>query len=92
MWSQFRRWSRNGTWSALLAELHRKARTTLGRAAAEPAMVVIGTHLARGACNGGASSHDRGGPYGATKGAKRAVAVDVTGVAAGRRRGTSLGS
>ena len=64
----------------LLAELHRKARTKLGRAEVEPSMVVIGTHLARGASNGGASFHDRGGPYGATKGAKRAVAVDVTGL------------
>ncbi len=80
VWSQFRRWSRNGVWSALLAELHRKARTKLGRAEVEPSMVVIGTHLARGASNGGASFHDRGGPYGATKGAKRAVAVDVTGL------------
>ncbi len=80
VWPQFRRWSRNGTWSRLLAELHRKARTKLGRAAAVPSMVVIGTHQARGASNGGASSHDRGGPYGATKGAKRAVAVDVTGL------------
>ncbi len=64
----------------LLAELHGKARTKLGWADADPSMVVIGTHLARGAPNGGATSHDRGGPYGATKGAKRAVAVDVTGL------------
>ncbi|MGO9660580.1 MAG: transposase [Acidimicrobiales bacterium] len=47
VWPQFRRWSRNGTWSRLLAELHRKARTKLGRAAAVPSMVVIGTHLPR---------------------------------------------
>jgi hypothetical protein len=43
-------------------------------------MVVIDTHLARGASNGGFTSHDRGGPYGRTKGAKRVVAVDVTGL------------
>ena len=44
-------------------------------------MVVIDTHLAaRGASNGGLTFHDRGGPYGRTKGAKRVVAVDVTGL------------
>jgi hypothetical protein len=48
-----------------------------------PSMVVIDTHLARGASNGGFTFHDRGGPYGATKGAKRVVAVDVTGLAMG---------
>lgn len=80
MWSQFRRWSRNGVWSRLLAELHRQARIDLGRNDAIPSMVIIDTHLARGESNGGATFHDRGGPYGATKGAKRAVAVDVTGL------------
>ena len=45
-----------------------------------PSMVVIDTHLARGASNGGFTFHDRGGPYGRTKGAKRVVAVDVTGL------------
>ena len=43
-------------------------------------MVVIDSHLARGASNGGFTFHDRGGPYGRTKGAKRVVAVDVTGL------------
>ena len=43
-------------------------------------MLVIDTHLARGASNGGFTFHDRGGPYGRTKGAKRIVAVDVTGL------------
>lgn len=43
-------------------------------------MVVLDTHLARGASNGGFTFHDRGGPYGRTKGAKRVVAVDVTGL------------
>lgn len=43
-------------------------------------MVVIDTHLARGASNGGATFHAKGGPYGMTKGAKRIVAVDVTGL------------
>jgi hypothetical protein len=46
-------------------------------------MVVIDTHLARGASNGGFTFHDRGGPYGRTKGAKRIVAVDVTGLTVG---------
>ena len=43
-------------------------------------MVVIDTHLARGASNGGSTFHDRGGPDGRTKGAKRVVTVDVTGL------------
>ena len=47
-------------------------------------MVVVYTHLARGASNGGFTFHDRGGPYGRTKGAKRVVAVDVTGLPLGR--------
>jgi hypothetical protein len=46
-------------------------------------MVVIDTHLARGASNGGFTFHDRGGPYGRTRGAKRVVAVDVTGLPVG---------
>ncbi|WP_165372338.1 transposase [Nocardioides iriomotensis] len=33
--------------------------------------------------NGGFTFHDRGGPYGRTKGAKRVVAVDVTGLPVG---------
>ncbi len=44
-----------------------------------PAFTSAG-NLARGASTGGRSFHDRGGPYGATKGAKRAIAVDVTGL------------
>ena len=46
-------------------------------------VVVIDTHLARGASNGGFTFHDRGGPYGRAKGAKRVVAVDVTGLPVG---------
>jgi hypothetical protein len=46
-------------------------------------MIVIDTHLARGASNGGLTFHDRGGPFGRTKGAKRVVAVDVTGLPVG---------
>ena len=38
-----------------------------GRTEATPSMVVIDTHLARGASNGGFTFHDRGGPYGRTK-------------------------
>jgi putative transposase len=83
VWSQFRRWSRNGTWARALAVLHRAAQVAEGRAAATPSMVVIDTHLARGASNGGFTFHDRGGPYGRTKGAKQVVAVDVTGLPVG---------
>ncbi len=80
MWSQFRRWSRNGTWAWLLAELHRVVRGVAKRAELTPSMVVVDTHLARCACTGGRTFLDREGPYGATKGAKRAIAVDVTGL------------
>ena len=80
VWSQFRRWSRNGTWARALTVLHAAARQAEGREHAAPSMLVIDTHLARGASNGGATFHDRGGPYGRTKGTKRVVAVDVTGL------------
>jgi transposase len=83
VWSQFRRWSRNGTWARALTALHAAAREAAGRARATPSMVVIDTHLARGSSNGGATFHDRGGPYGRTKGAKRIVAVDATGLPLG---------
>jgi putative transposase len=63
--------------------LHAAARAADGRADATPSMVVIDTHLARGASNGGFTFHDRGGPYGRTKGAKRVAAVDVTGLPVG---------
>lgn len=36
-------------------------------------------NLARGAAGGGATRPAKGGPYGRTNGAKRVVAVDVTG-------------
>ena len=83
VWSQFRRWSRNGTWARALTVLHKAAREADGRTEATPSMVVIGTHLARGASNGGFTFHDRGGPYGRTRGAERVVAVDVTGLPVG---------
>jgi putative transposase len=73
VWSQFRRWSRNGTWARALTVLHAAARQAEARAEATPSMLVIDTHLARGASNGGATFHDRGGPFGRTKGAKRRV-------------------
>lgn len=82
-WSQFRRWSRNGTWARLLAALHQVARRRQGRVESRPSMVVIDTHLARGSSHGGETFHDKGGPYGRTKGAKRAIAVDVTGLPLG---------
>jgi putative transposase len=80
VWSQFRRWSRNGIWERALAALHCHARDVVGRAESKPSMIVIDTHLSRGASNGGATFHQRGGPWGATNGAKRIVAVDVTGL------------
>lgn len=80
VWSQFRRWSRNGTWTRVLAAVHEQARVMSGRAQRQPSMVVIDTHLARGGSRGGVTFHDRGGPYGRTNGVKRAIAVDVTGL------------
>ena len=66
-----------------LTVLHAAAREADGRTEATPSMAVIDTHLARGASNGGFTFHDRGGHYGRTKGAKRIVAVDVTGLPVG---------
>lgn len=43
-------------------------------------MVVVDSHMARGASSGGVTLHDRGGKYGSMKGAKRVVVVDVTGL------------
>ena len=43
-------------------------------------MVVIDTHLARGASNGDATFHNQGGPYGRTNGTKRIVCLDVAGL------------
>ncbi len=80
VWSQFRRWSRNGTWTRVLTALHASTRAALGRKDPRPSMVVIDTHLARGASNGGVTFHNQGGPYGRTNGAKRIVCVDVTGL------------
>jgi putative transposase len=83
VWSQFRRWSQYGTWVRALTVLHAAVRAAAGRAEDTPSMLVIDTHLSRGASNGGDTFHDRGGPYGRTKGAKRVVAVDVTGLPVG---------
>ena len=43
VWSQFRRWSRNGTWARALTVLHAAAREADGRTEATPSMVVIDT-------------------------------------------------
>ena len=67
VWSQFRGWSRNGTWARALTVLHAAARQADGRTEATPSMVVIDTHLARGASNGGFTFHDRGGPMAAPR-------------------------
>jgi putative transposase len=79
IWTQFRRWSANGTWAWLLAEMHKVKRAKAGRAET-PSMVIVDSHMARGASSGGVTFHDRGGKYGSTNGAKRVVAVDVTGL------------
>src|SRR4051794_32592367 len=47
VWSQFRRWSRSGTWAQALTVLHAAAREVGGRTEETPSMVVIDTHLAR---------------------------------------------
>jgi len=80
VWSQFRRWLRNGTWTWVLTALHASSRTALGRKEPLLSMVVIDTHLARGASNGGVTFHNQGGPYGRTNGSNRTVCVDVTGL------------
>lgn len=66
----------------VLTALHERVRVASGRQA-RPWRVVIDSSLARGASQGGVTSHDRGGPYGATVGAKRVVAVDATGTPVG---------
>lgn len=48
IWSQFRRWSRNGTGARALTVLPAAVRPEAGRAEETPSMVVIDTHLARG--------------------------------------------
>ena len=52
VWSQFRRWTRNGTWAQALTVLQAAARREDGRTDETPSMVVIDTHLARGASKG----------------------------------------
>jgi putative transposase len=79
VWSQFRRWSRNGTWARALTVLHTAAREVAGRSEPTPSMVVIDTHLPPRGIQRWFTFHDRGGPYGRTKGAKRVVASSATG-------------
>ena len=91
VWSQFRRWSRNGTWATVLAELHRQARLQAGRPEDLPsALSCAACRAARDGSwwtrtwprrlRGGVTFHDQGDPYGRTNGAKRVVAIDVTGL------------
>lgn len=80
-WSQFRRWAANDTLARVLLGVHGEARLRLGRVERLPSLVTIDSSLARGASNGGPTFHQRGGPFGATNGAKRVIAVDVTGLA-----------
>jgi len=78
--SQFRRWRDKGTWATVLSCLQPKARCTKGRKSTFASMVIIDPALLRGASNGGKTFHDKGGPYGATSGAKNVIAVDATGL------------
>lgn len=80
VWSQFRRWSANGTLGPVLRDVHGDARPRLGRPERLPSLLVIDSSLARGASNGGATFHTKGGNYGGTNGAKRVIAVDATGL------------
>ena len=80
VWGRYRRWSESDTFGRVLLGLHGLARVYLGRSHELPSLVVIDTQLARGASNGGPTFHERGGPFGATKGAKRVIAVYVTGL------------
>ena len=48
-------------WARALTVPQQAAREVEDRAEATPSMVVIDTHLARGASNGGLTFHDRGG-------------------------------
>jgi putative transposase len=82
VWSQFRRWSRNGTWARALTVLRAAAREVAGRSEPTASMVVIDTHLARGAFDGGFIPRPRR-PLRPRQGAKRVVAVDVTGLPVG---------
>lgn len=48
MWSQFRRWSRSGTWDVLVAALHETYRLRTGWEQMKPLMLVIDSALATG--------------------------------------------
>ena len=78
--SQFRRWRDKGTWAMVLSRLQPKARCTKGRKSPFASMIIIDPALIRGAPCGGKTFHDKGGPYGATNGAKNVIAVDTTGL------------
>src|SRR5690349_5648519 len=61
VWSQFRGCRAT---SQALTVLHAAARIEDGSVDEPPSIVVIDTHLARGAWNGGFTFHDRDGLYG----------------------------
>lgn len=79
----------NGTWSWLLAELH-SHRKVEGDRVKRPSMLAVDSHRARGASSGGTTFHDRGGKFGSAKGAKRMVAVDVSGLPGRSARATRV--
>ena len=83
VWSRFRRWSRNGTWARALTVLHAAAHEADRRAEVTPSMVVIDTHLARGASNGGFTFTTGAAPAVAPRAPNASWAVDVTGLPVG---------
>src|SRR4051794_38573083 len=67
VWSQFHRWSRNGTWAQALTVLHAAAREVGGRTEETPSMVVIDTHLAAAPRTAASPSMTAAGPTAAPK-------------------------
>jgi putative transposase len=67
VWSQFRRWSRTGTWARALTVLHAAAREADGRAEATPSMVVIDTTWPVGRPTAGSHSTTAAAPTAAPR-------------------------
>ena len=58
VWSQLRRWRSNGVWASVVGALHEQVRLAADRDG-RPSLVTVDSQLARGASQGGATSHDR---------------------------------
>jgi putative transposase len=63
VWSQFRRWSRSGTWAQALTVMHAAARESDGRAERTPSLVVIGASPTGSSWSWWTEGHDRCGPH-----------------------------